>query len=131
MGASGVEGTDLSDLLAGKPGTKSDGALIACYQPFGEWTRSQGGREYRGLRTERYTYVRDLKGPWLLFDNKTDPYQLTNLCGSSGAHELQRTLDGELTRKLERLGDEFLPGEAYIRKWGYTVDATGTAPIIP
>ena len=27
----------------------------------------------------RYTYVRDLAGPWLLYDNDTDPYQLNNL----------------------------------------------------
>ena len=40
------------------------------------------GREYRGVRTRRYTYVRDLKGLWLLYDNDKDPYQQKNLAKS-------------------------------------------------
>lgn len=128
---SSVEGTDFGDVLAGKAEGNAEPALIACYQPFGEWIRSHGGREYRGIRTERYTYVRDLSGPWLLFDNQTDPYQLENLCNKDSSPKLQSALDRELARKLKQLGDEFLPGEAYIRKWGYTVDATGTVPFTP
>ena len=30
-------------------------------------------------RTSRYTYVRSLEGPWLLFDDQQDPYQMDNL----------------------------------------------------
>ena len=26
-----------------------------------------------------YTYVRDLSGPWLLYDDEKDPYQINNL----------------------------------------------------
>ncbi len=37
-----------------------------------------GGREYRGIVTKQFTYVRDLKGAWLLFDNVKDPFQLNN-----------------------------------------------------
>jgi len=48
-------------------------ALISCVTPFGEWIRRKGGREYRGIRTARYTYVRSLQGPWLLYDNQEDP----------------------------------------------------------
>jgi hypothetical protein len=45
----------------------SDGAaLTACIAPFGEWTRQHGGREFRDIRTTRYTYVRDLSGIWSL-----------------------------------------------------------------
>lgn len=126
-----VEGTDLSRSLLGEEPERREPALIACYQPFGEWTRAHGGREYRGLRTERYTYVRTLEGPWLLYDNKTDPYQLENLCGQDSHAKLQSALDRELTCKLNELGDEFLPGDALIRKWGYTVDKTGTVPYTP
>ena len=90
-----------------------------------------GGREYRGIRTLRYTYVRDLKGPWLLFDNKTDPGQLKNLIGLPGSAILQKKLDDILKRKLAEAHDEFLPAEHYFRKWGYTVDANGTVPYDP
>ena len=76
----GVEGQDFSDVLAGRSKPANDAALITCPSPFGEWHRGQG-REYRGVRTRRYTYVRDLKGPWLLYDNRADPFQLNNLVG--------------------------------------------------
>ena len=126
-----VEGIDYSDYLrAGKD--PSDGAaLIACPAPFGQWTRRMGGREYRGVRTARYTYVRDLNGPWLLFDNQTDPYQQDNLVNQPGHAALQGELEATLTRKLKASGDAFLPAEAYLRKWGYTVDANGTVPYTP
>lgn len=126
-----VEGADLSHLLAEETGHKPHSALIACYQPFGEWTRPEGGREYRGVRTERYTYVRDLNGPWLLYDNKTDPYQLQNLIVDTELSDLRHSLDKELTARLEVLGDRFERGDDYIRRWDYTVDRTGTVPYGP
>jgi hypothetical protein len=72
--------------------------------------------------------VRDLTGPWLLYDNVEDPCQLKNLCNNSAKAELQRELDNMLTQKLEQTKDEFLPAQQYIRKWSYTVDETGTVP---
>ena len=87
-----------------------------------------GGREYRGLRTHRYTYTRTLDGPWLLFDDEQDPYQLENLVEAPAYAGLVRELDEWLQRRLDALGDEFLPGLEYIRRWGYPVDETGTVP---
>lgn len=107
----------------------SDGAaLISCAGPFGQWTRKAGGRGYRGVRTLRYTYVCDLKGPWLLFDNENDPYQRTNLVGLPDYARLQAELNAILEKKLTEAHDEFLPGAAYLRRWGYKVDAGGTVP---
>jgi hypothetical protein len=40
-------------------------------------------------------------------------------------------LDTTLKKKLAATRDEFLSGDAYINKWGYQVDATGTAPTAP
>ncbi len=65
--------TDFSGVLKGESPAPDYAALIECPSPFGQWDRSSGGREYRGVRTRRYTYVRDLKGPWLLYDNETGP----------------------------------------------------------
>jgi arylsulfatase A-like enzyme len=90
-----------------------------------------GGREYRGLRTPRYTYVRDLNGPWLLFDNEQDPFQLTNLVGSPAAKKLQNQLDSKLNWKLAEARDQFLPADDYIQKWGYQVGKDGTVPYAP
>ncbi|WP_165452394.1 sulfatase [Paenibacillus thalictri] len=123
-----VEGTDYSGHLRGEAGPDTEAALIECIHPFGEWHRGAGGREYRGIRTRRYTYVRDLHGPWLLFDNKEDPYQLVNVCGDPRYQDLQQSLDQLLGSMLRRRNDEFLPGEVYIARRGYTVDETGTVP---
>ncbi|MEO6182607.1 MAG: sulfatase, partial [Verrucomicrobiota bacterium] len=85
-------------------------------------------KEYRGIRTDRYTYVRDLNGPWLLFDNQTDPLQRTNMVKENGFAKLQIKLDDILNRKLRAARDEFLSGEDYLKKWGYRTDANGTIP---
>ena len=123
-----VEGTDFSKVLSGEKAAENEAALIMCPSPFGQWTRKQGGREYRGIRTRRYTYVRDLQGPWLLYDNEKDPYQLTNLCNQPEHVKLQKKLDEMLNRKLQETNDEFLSGWDYIRKWGYKTNPGGTVP---
>ena len=69
-----------------------------------------------------------MNGPWLLFDNLADPYQTNNLVNQPGSAKLQARLETGLKVKLKAAGDEFLPADAYIKKWGYTVDKTGTVP---
>ena len=132
LGLSGIaapgtlEGTDFSSILTGRTPIPDYAALIACPSPFGQWTRARGGREYRSVRTRRHTYVRDLKGPWLLYDNERDLYQLDNLCNRPEHAALQASLDAVLSKKLKDTNDEFLPGQDYIKKWGYEVDESGT-----
>ncbi|HUW19949.1 MAG TPA: sulfatase [Sedimentisphaerales bacterium] len=122
-----VEGTDFSDIIRGAKGPDDNAALITCPSPFGQWKREKhGGREYRGVRTRRYTYVRDLKGPWLLYDNQADPYQLNNLCNKPEYSELRKELEGLLSQKLRQTNDEFLSGWDYINRWNYIVDSSGT-----
>jgi len=123
----GVEGADYSGVLLARKKPSNDAALITCVSPFGEWYRGKG-REFRGIRTRRYTYVRDLKGPWLLYDNQKDPYQLNNLAGKGDSADLQKRLDSLLAAKLKSTGDDFLPGTKYIDKWGYKVNSRGTVP---
>lgn len=126
-----VEGLDHSGYLRGGQSPSDGATLIACVTPFGQWARKLGGREYRGIRTQRHTWVRDIDGPWLLFDNREDPLQRVNLAGRPEYASLQDELDLLLKRKLTEAHDDFLPGERYIRKWGYPVDATGTVPYAP
>ena len=125
----GVEGLDYSGHIRGGPDPSDGAALLTCVHPFGQWQRERhDGREYRGVRTQRYTYVRDLDGPWLLYDNAEDPYQLENLVDDPGIFPVRQKLDTLLDRKLEASGDAFLPGMDYIEKWGYTVNENGTVP---
>ena len=123
-----IEGHDFSATIEGSPDPSGGAAVIYCIHPFGQYTRQEGGREYRGLRTRRYTYVRDLNGPWLLYDNRTDPYQLDNLVNRPAVQPVQAELEAHLQQKLDARGDEFLPGMAYIDKWGYPLDDSGTVP---
>jgi hypothetical protein len=73
--------------------------------------------------------VRDLAGPWLLYDNQTDPYQTNNLANQPKYSKLQAKLEAALTRKLKERHDDFLPGAAYAEKWGYQVDANGKTSV--
>lgn len=123
-----VEGRGYAEIIAGTEKLDDDAMLIACYTPFGEWTRKNGGKEYRGVRTRRYTYVRDLQGAWLLYDNQEDPYQQRNLCNDSKHASLQARLDQALQRRLDETHDTFQPGDVYIDQWNYPTDETGTVP---
>lgn len=123
-----VEGTDYSAVLRGKQNPFNEAALISCPSPFGQWTRTQGGREYRGIRTRRYTYTRDIKGPWLLYDNQNDPHQLNNLCNNPQHKQTQQKLEKLLQQKLAQTNDKFLPGPQYIKQFNYKVDKNETVP---
>ena len=123
-----VEGRDFSATIEGGEDPSGGAALIYCPHPFGQFLRPDGGREYRGLRTRNHTYARDLNGPWLLYDNEADPYQLDNLVNRASVSSIQAELEAELQRKLSDRGDEFLPGQTYIERWNYRLDRTGTVP---
>lgn len=86
------------------------------------------GKEFRGIITKTHTYAKDLDGEWLLFDNVADPYQLNNLIRNPAYNAISENLEKLLEEELNRLSDDFLPGQKYIEKWGYTVDSTGTVP---
>ena len=47
------------------------------------------------------------------------------------AQKIKSELDGLLTKLLIQKNDEFLPGEEYIKKWGYTVNKWGTVEYTP
>jgi hypothetical protein len=103
-------------------------AFLSSVAPFADWGKKHGGREYRGIRTARYTYVRDRNGPWLLFDNEADAFQTNNLANSPSHAKEQKKLDQILNRKLRQQHDRFLSSDDYIGQWGYQVDANGTVP---
>ncbi len=123
-----VEGIDYSSYIRGGADPGDGATVLTCVAPFGEFERSKGGKEYRGVRTKRHTYVRDLNGPWLLFDNEADPYQQNNLANQPEHAALQAELHALLEKKLKANGDAFLPGADYIKQRGYPVDAKGTMP---
>jgi len=69
--------------------------------------------EWRGVRTERYTYAKWLDGKEELYDNVEDPYQMKNLAESEKDSPVLKRLRVRLAELLSDAHDEFLPGTAY------------------
>ena len=115
-----IEGENMADAIDNEEIARDKAALIMNVSPF-----AGKADEYRGIYTSRYAYVKTLEGPWLLFDHKKDPLQMDNLVGKPGHEQLQKELEMELQRELKKVGDEFMPRQYYIDKWGYKLSERG------
>ena len=119
-----IEGEDLSRFILNKKLDEDRAALFMNVSPFDFPDR----QAFRGIRTSRYTYVRNPNGPWLLYDNQVDPYQMHNLVGVAEHAGLQKKLEDKLKSKLQQTGDEFHPKEHYLKEWDYEVNRNGAIP---
>jgi arylsulfatase A-like enzyme len=117
----GVQGQDLSHLVTGAPGDAPTSSLVMSVAPF-NINYLAHMPAYRGIYTSRYAYMRSLQGPWLLFDNANDPYQMHNLALLPEHADLVQELDTQLQTWLDRTHDPFLTAEEHIAQWGYQVD---------
>jgi len=124
-----VEGDDYTDIILGRKEPIDEAKLIMCPVPFGQGRYSNGGREYRGLRNMRYTYVEDMEGPWLLYDNLEDPYQMNNLVNNEKYRKIQEKMTENLSLELKKHNDKFLTGQEYMDafnlRW-YNLDSVKT-----
>lgn len=123
-----IEGEDLSRLIQDGGEMPGRATLYMNVTPFAGHTDYI---PYRAARTRQHTYVRNLDGPWRLFDDIRDPYQMQNLIKEPEYAQLVEQLDAELQKQLERVGDDFRPAQAYIDEWGYHVDDAGAIPYRP
>jgi arylsulfatase A-like enzyme len=120
-----IEGENLAAVIRSGADGPDRAALVMNVAPFAD---NHAGKEYRGIRTRRWTFVRGLEGPWLLYDNEADPQQMRNLVGLPAQAAVQRALEAQLQARLRRIGDEFHPRAWYLKKWGYQIDAAGCIP---
>ena len=76
------------------------------------------GFEWRAIRDQQFTYARYLvDGEELLFDNKADPEQSTNLASDlSHTADLKR-LRQTMAEKMLAVGDQFKRCTAYRDEW--------------
>jgi arylsulfatase A-like enzyme len=126
-----VEGYDFTGAMRGGSDPSGGATIVRCISPFGEFARSRGGREYRAVRSSQYTFVRDLSGLWLLYDNEVDPHQLNNLVNKPPHADLQARAEAMLKKKLAEQHDDFRPGPEYVAQWGYQVDTNETVHYQP
>jgi arylsulfatase A-like enzyme len=114
--AARLQGVDLSPTLLGSPQSTPTSLFLMDMVRMDE-SHTQNVDEWRGLRTQRYTYARWVDGrPWLLYDNETDPYQLDNLVDKRDYADVQRQLEVELEALIAVTGDLPLPGPELLRQ---------------
>jgi arylsulfatase A-like enzyme len=95
-----------SVFLSHATGSRLDGDLIlAAEHAHLMWTPLP----WRGVRTRRWTYARNLDGPWLLFDNDEDPLQLRNLVSDTGYRAVRADLEERLEQLMASADDPLEP----------------------
>lgn len=124
-----MEGDDLSALVRGGREMPDRAALYMLVSPF--HGNKAYDMEYRAIRTRTHTYVRNITGPWLLYDDERDPYQMRNLIGAPGHDSLRADLDRRLQTELDRIGDPFHPRRYYLTKFGYEIASHGSISYAP
>ncbi len=117
---SSVEGDDLSEIMMKGKDDKNKAALYMAVAPFNRFAELR--KEYRAIKTGQYTYVRGIEGPWLLYDDLKDPFQIDNLVDNPEYSALLKDMDERLSSLLEKVGDDFRPAASYIVEWGFDVD---------
>jgi len=104
----GVQGISLADAAKGKRSDQQDAVLIMKMLPGGNPWQINAATEWRGVRTKTHTYARLADGgPWVLFDNKRDPYQLNNLVGEPAHKKLQEAMEARMQALLKKADDPF------------------------
>jgi len=114
-----MQGLNLSQKILHDSGEENDSVPIMDVLPCDQ-SRAWDGRPWRGIRTKRHTFARYRDKGWVLYDNETDPYQMNNLVDNPKYSDLQREMQAELDRWLERLDDDFLTGEGHLAQLGMT-----------
>jgi arylsulfatase A-like enzyme len=104
-----IDGIDMSDAARGVASDQRDAALIMKMLPGGGPYIINAVTPWRGVRTKRYTYTNLFEhGPWLLYDNQEDPYQLNNLIDKPQYAKLQAKLEKRMRELMTEAGD---PGD--------------------
>ena len=129
-----IEGINLAPFICGDRNDPPESVLIMNPCPFSigdprspDQVPDYLGRrmEYRGVISDRYTYVRTIDGPWLLYDNLIDPYQINNLIDNNEYETLRVRLDGMMREHMAKINDEILPKEEYYKKFNLKLDHRG------
>jgi arylsulfatase A-like enzyme len=100
-----VEGMDLSASLKGDTALKQDAVLTMNFS--NEYGTLKEGRQWRGIRTKKHSYVRHVDGRIELYDLEADPDQMENRAADPSCGLLLAQLEQNLKEKLKERGDLF------------------------
>jgi len=115
-GPDDLEGKDLSRDVLGENITQTEALIMDIVSLDAALWQNRDFYEWRGLKTEDYTYALTLEKGSFLFDDKKDPSQLNNLWLDPAYKDICNRLEKKLIYELEKIGDEFLPWQEHIRK---------------
>ena len=103
-----VEGISIAEAALGKRSDQQDAVLIMkMVYGGGPWIIN-AATPWRGVRTKTHTYARlQDDGPWVLFDNKADPYQMKNLIDDPAHAKLRDELESKMQSLLKKAHDPF------------------------
>jgi len=121
------EGESFIKVIKGGKDNPDHGSLYMSVSPFAS-VKKEFKKEYRALKTGKFTYVKGIEGAWLLFDDIEDPYQMNNLVSNPEYADIMATLDKLLMSELDKNDDDFRPAESYISEWGYSITKRGHIP---
>ena len=121
------EGDDLSSFIRRNQDDPHRAVLYMNISPF---IKQEYAIAYRAIKTNQYTYIRSINGPWFLFDDNKDPFQMNNLLTNKSFDKIRKILDTRLYKLLKKNGDEFQTGAFYLKKWGYHTNSDGSIPYI-
>jgi arylsulfatase A-like enzyme len=123
-----MEGGHLAGYVRGNEDAAPGSAYINFPCMNGLWTVPA----WRGVVTRTHTYAASPEGPWVLYDDRADPFQMENLVESPDAQHLVAELDALTREWLDRTGDDFPPAPEIARRyienpnqWNYV----GTPPL--
>jgi arylsulfatase A-like enzyme len=110
-----MQGVDLAPQIVGRASHADRAVIIAEHRAviIAEHTcvdqaSGMGIPPWRGVKTKTHTYAKSPDGPWLLYDDVADPYQMNNLVADPAAADILSELDAELMRQLDRFGDSVM-----------------------
>ena len=78
----------------------------------------QGIKPWRGVKTNRCTYARTAEGPWVLYDDVADPFQLENLVDDPSVRDVRNRLDEELDMQMARFNDRIMTPDEALNHFG-------------
>lgn len=115
-----MDGVDRGELLLGRADAGASSVYLMDLVMADE-SLAQRLPEWRGVRTDRYTYATKADGnPWLLYDNVSDPWQLTNLVDDPTCAPIQRELDTLISDWRAHTKDDYRDGQDCIDALGLT-----------
>jgi arylsulfatase A-like enzyme len=107
-----MQGNDLSAFILGDESAAADSVFIN----FAANVHCIPSPPFRGVITRRHTYAETVQGPWLLYDDRADPFQQNNLISWANKDDpaisrLQQDMHAKLAYWLQRTDDAFEDGD--------------------